>query len=44
MTGHKLSQTSGTSGDEQQMFSASAMKARLNRLKHLNDDSILADA
>jgi len=26
------------------MFSASAMKAKLNRIKHLNDDSLMQDA
>jgi hypothetical protein len=43
-TGAQNLSHSGTLGDEQQMFSASAMKARLNRIKHLNDDSLMQDA
>lgn len=37
-----MSKNSG--GDEHNMFSASAMKARLNKNRHLNEDSLMADA
>lgn len=41
--GHGKSITSATSEDETLKFTASAMKARLNRLKNLNDDSLMSD-